>query len=258
MEVRIELKGLDEFRKKLTTFEQQQLPFAIARGLTNTGKEVKAGMVREMEKVFDRPTPYTLDSLMLRPASKTNLVAFVWLKDYAGKGTPAVKYLWSEVAGGNRRFKRFELALQRIGVLPRDRYISPGLGAELDQYGNVNKGQIVQILSWFQAFAEQGYRANMTDAGRARLKKGTKKTGRGFEYFTPRPGSRLAPGIYKRFGFARGSAIKPIFMFVKTPSYARRFPFFEVGQKICDARMTINIQESLAAAIREGIQVGGI
>jgi len=250
MEIKVELKGVDEVIKSLSDFEKQQLPFATAKALTKTGQEVKDGLISEMEKVFDRPTPYTLNSLMLRPATKQTLTAYVWLKDFAGKGTPAVKYLWAQVMGGSRRVKRFESALQRIGVLPRDMFITPGQGADLDQYGNLSRGQIVQVLSYFQALGEQGYKANMTDKGRARLKKGGKKTGRGFEYFVPLSGSRLAPGIYKRIGFAFGSAIKPIYMFVKKPIYTKRFRFFEVGQKIIDAKLLSNFNQALADALR--------
>lgn len=257
MEIKIELSGVNKMIESLTDFEKQHLPFATAKALTKTGQEVKAGLVKEMESVFDRPTPYTLDALMLRPATKSNLVAFVWLKDFAGKGTPAVKYLWAQVVGGSRNLKRFESALQRVGALPRNMFITPGEGADLDQYGNMSKGQIVQILSYFQAMGEQGYRANMTDAGRARLKRGSKKK-RGFEYFIPEPGSRLRPGIYKRLGFSHGSAIKPVLIFIKAPGYEKRFKFFEVGQRIAAARLPINLNDALSQAIREGIVVGGM
>ena len=44
--------------------------------------------------------------------------------------------------------------------------IVPGDAATLDQNGNMSAGQIVQIMSWFKAFGEQGYQANMRDGGR--------------------------------------------------------------------------------------------
>ncbi len=251
--VNIEIKGIKEFMNKLEKFESQ-VPFATARSLTQLAKEVKNAEVEEMGHVFDRPTPYTLGSLGVHGATKQRLVAEVLLKTSTTKGTRAEKYIGPQIVGGERSLKRFESALQRIGILPRGLYVVPGSGADLDAYGNISRGQIVQILSFFRAFGEQGYSANMTTKGRAKLMRGSKRKGRmGFAYFVSHGKGRTAhllAGIYKRVPFSRGSAIKPIFMFVRKPTYKKRWPFFDIAKKITDRRSKAIFDEMFAEAIR--------
>ena len=252
--MQVEIKGLDELFQKLDDFEKSQFLYAAARAITKTGQDVKAALVNEMSRAFDRPTPYVLGSLYLRPAKKNDLSAFVYPKDAFGKGTPAKKFLYPEIEGGPRHVKRFERALQARGILPSGMYVVPGQGAELDAYGNIGAGQIRQILSYFGA-AEMtmGYTANMTGKNKSRLSKGTKAK-RGFAYLVSNgrgeKASHLPYGIYKRTGFAWGSAIKPIFLFVKKPSYKSIFKFFEVGQKVAGETFPKNFREAIDEAIR--------
>jgi len=136
-----------ELTTALDRLTQRQLPFAIAVALTRTGQVIKNAEISEMRRVFDRPTPFTLNSLMLRPATKQRQYAEVWFKDFAPKGTPAAKYLLPQVRGGSRSNKRFEGALRHGGVLGRDEYAIPARGAPKDSYGNVRRGLYQRILS---------------------------------------------------------------------------------------------------------------
>ena len=255
--MQVETKGLDQLFKSLDDFEKSQFLYAAARAITKTGQDVKDALIKEMSRVFDRPTPYTLNSLYLRPAKKNDLSAFIYPKDagvFFGMGTPAKKFLYPEIEGGPRHVKRFERALQARDILPTGMYVTPGAAADLDIYGNISAGQIRQILSFFGA-AEMtmGYTANMAEKDKAKLAKGTKKK-RGFAYFVSngRGGSpsRLPYGIYKRTGFAWGSAIKPILLFVRKPSYKSLFKFFEIGQKVSGETFSKNFREAMDEALR--------
>ena len=96
--------------------------------------------------------------------------------------------------------------------------------------------QIVQIVSWFRAFGEQGYKANSTDKTRARLGKDKKNGTRGFAYFVLRQKTgKLPAGIYQRFAFAAGSAVKLVMLFVKSPNYKRRLDFYGIAEKAARA-----------------------
>ncbi len=186
---------------------------ATVIGLTRTAVQVKAAIRAELPKVFDRPTPWTLNSLFVAPAKFAQEVpeARVWIKDdTGGKGIAPTQYLLPEIEGGPRNWKRSERALQRAGFLGADEQIVPAAGATLDAWGNVQRGLIVQLLSYFAAFGEQGYRANATDRSRARrAKRGRTEEGfvtiRGVEYFISRgPGmwygrlQHLPRGIWAR------------------------------------------------------------
>lgn len=213
-----------------TTGGQKQVTFATRVALTRTGKKVEVAEVKEMRDIFNNPTPYTMSSLYLRPATASNLSAEVKLKDFAAKATPASKFLAAQLKGGSRAPKRFERALQSIGALPPGYRVVPGTGAKMDGYGNMSSGQIVQILAFFRAFPEAGYKANMTAATKARLARGTKKK-LGFAYFVGRPGDRLPLGIYQRVAFGQGSAIRPVMIFVRSAVYQAIFDFEYVAER---------------------------
>jgi hypothetical protein len=209
---------------------EKQVRFATRVALTKTAKKAEAAEVREMRDVFKSPTPFTLSSVFVQPATSTRLEATVKLKDASMKAVPASKYLAPQIDGGQRGLKRFEKALTGIGVMPVGYRAVPGQGARIDSYGNMSRGQIVQILAFFRAFPEMGYKANMTDKSKARLARGSKRA-QGFAYFVGTPGDRLPLGVYQRVSFARGTAIKPVLLFVRSAVYQSRFDFEYVVNK---------------------------
>lgn len=209
----------------------------------------------EIRSVFDRPTPWIQKSPRYWKATKDKPEAKIDLDFWGNKqGVSSEDVLRAEIMGGARRLKRFELALQRIGVLPAGMAVVPGGAAKMDQYGNMQAGQINQVLSFFRAFGEQGYKANMTDKGRARLAKSNKRRGAlGFSYFViKQKRGRLGPGIYQRFTFASGSAVKPVMIFVRrAPSYRPRLKFYEVAEKAAIDQINKSMPEFLAQMLKE-------
>lgn len=251
MAFKVEISGIDELVSKVKQHESSQLPYIIAKTLTDTAKSAQAALIHEMKDVFDRPTPFILNSTYIKPATKSAHEAFVGIKDYAGKGNPADKVLQAEVFGGSRRLKRFERALRSVGVLPSNHYVVPGAAAKLDAHGNISSGQIIQILSYFKAFPEAGHRANMTDAKKAKMAKGSKRNHQGVAYFVS-DGSRgrgLRAGIYARYGFARGSAVKPVMLFVESAVYEKRFDIGEVVQITASQVMEQNFRKNWNAVM---------
>lgn len=222
-----------EFSKALTALERQQLPYAAARALTDTAKLAQAEYRQRLPGIFDRPTPYTMNSSRVVPARKDSLQASVELRDFAAKGTPAAKYLGPEILGGERNVKRFERALANAGIRPPQGYAVPGRGATLDSYGNMSRGQIGQILSQLNA---------MSDRSRNVSAKTTARLGR--KGLLVRHGSRLAPGQYfvatsKRDGQPLGiyklvsrGRVEPVMIFPRrAPRYAPRLDFYGLMEK---------------------------
>lgn len=231
MNINIKVEGMEVLTGKLQKLAKQ-IPYAAKIGINRMTKAIQDEEIKEMKKVFDRPTSWILNGTYLRGAEKGKLEGEIGLKDWAGGGgTPAVKVLWSEIFGGDRRVKRFEKALQAVGALPPGMVVVAGSGAQIDMHGNMKAQQIIQILSYFKAFRETGYRANITEEKRAKLKRGTKKK-MGTEYFKIGTDHKwLQPGIYQKFHMGHGSAIKPVMIFVDEASYKKRFDFFGVGQR---------------------------
>ena len=201
-----------------------QARFATAMALTKSVKIAQGDVKEEMKRVFDRPTRYTLNSTFVRAAKKSDLTARIFFREFAGKGTPAAKYIFPEVYGGGRRQKSSERSLQAAGKMPAGRFIAPGAQAELDAYGNMKRGQIVKILSGLKASSD-GYQ-NHNAKGRNRGKRKAE------QYFAIGTGSQLAPGVYKRTGDKK-RGIAPVMAFVSAPSYEPRLAFEEtVGKAV--------------------------
>lgn len=244
---------------RLTDLVDKQLPYAAAVALNLVAQDIVVAEQHEMRDVFDRPrpTPYTLSGVAVyKGATKRRLSAVVWLKDYAtSNGVPASKFLAPQIRGGSRRLKKSEKALRSAGVLPSDMFAVPGKAAKLDAYGNMDRGQIRQIISYFRgAELLAGHLGNTKDKTRQRLAKGNKKKGiRGFEYFVGRPADgKLPMGVWQRFGFgALGSAIKPVLIFIdKTPRYKAIYDFDYVAEITNKARFRDRFTAALAEARR--------
>ena len=237
-------QDLAQFMPKLKSFMGKHADFAIARTLTKVGAEIKQANTAEMRRVFVNPTPYTMNSLYLKPATKKSLVARVWLKDDFGKGTPAAKYLSAQILGGQRNTKRIERLLSARGYLPQGKAIAPGSGAALDNYGNLSRGQYSKILSQLKANFDP-YQ-NQTTASRKRRRKKA-----GPEYFVGTPGTngRLGNGVWARYQFASGSAVKPVLMFIDMPNYKRRWDFYGVAQRTYERVIGQHLMESVRIAM---------
>ena len=225
--MQVEFNVKDELTRALaqvTSLRTRDLPFVAATAINMTMKQVKQDMRDEMARVFDRATPFTLNSLQTYPfATKDELTAVLRFRDFSGKGTPAGKYLAPEIYGGERNLKSFEQALRTAGILPPALYAVPAgdngnghEGAPLDQYGNIRGAYLNTLLSYLRANRDSTQ--NRSGKGRA---------GRKAQFFAiSTKGKGLPLGIYER----KGGAFHMVIAFVHAPSYKIRLKFGEVAQ----------------------------
>lgn len=250
--INVDTSGLMRLKAEIEG-KGKQARFATSQALNAAAYKAAQDTAKEMARVFDRPTPWVLKSVRYRKSTKTKLEASVDFDQWGNKtGVTVAQVLAAEITGGLRRRKRHEVALQRSGILPDGMAIVPGPGATIDRYGNMSGGQIVQIMSWFKSFGEQGYKANATDKSRARLARGSKKTGaRGFVYFVLRqPHGKLVPGIYQRFDFgALGTSVKAVMFFVRIPQYRRRLDFYGLAERSALAEFKATFPKFLDQAL---------
>lgn len=226
---------IDRLTKRLSDIQRRHIPFAAAAALTDSAKAAQADVRTQMQRVFDAPTKFTLNSLFIKPATKQKLEAEVFFKDQseAGKGVPAGKYLQAELEGGPRRHKRFERALIAAGVMPTGYYAVPSTALSLDANGNVPRSLQVKLLSDLRAFPDVGTRSNRltraeVDERNKTRGKGRKAKFRASRYFVRKPNTLTGtapPGIYHKT--AEGGA-QPVFIFVRTPTYGRALKFPEI------------------------------
>ena len=237
---------ITKLSNRLNSVQRQQIPFATALTLTRTAQGMRREQQRTMRRVFDKPVRFTVGdadkggSLAVKPANKkeTPIESRVFFTEFAGKGTPAYKYLTPQIFGGLRRQKRHEIALTR--KIGKKIYTTPGADAPLLRNGNISGGQYTRILAAVQALPETGYLGNATTRSRKR------NTGvRG--YYIARKGGQPV-GIRQR---KRGGESKKILNFVdRSPMYRPRYPFYKVGRAYVKKHLAINFRKSLRIALR--------
>ncbi|XHO65310.1 hypothetical protein BCC1697_001721 [Burkholderia gladioli] len=111
--------------KKLDALARKQLPFATAQALNATAEQARDAQRENMRKVLDKPTPFTLNSVAIKRASKSNLVALVYVKPIA------VSYLLPYEIGGKNKLNSRAL-------------IKP-VGQKVNQYGNLPRTTLARL-----------------------------------------------------------------------------------------------------------------
>lgn len=242
MTFQIDIKhDLRELKQTLTRIEKENLPYATALALNESMKAAQPAVVAEMQRVFDRPTRWTLGSYrILKWANKRALFGIVGFKDEAVKGTPAGEYLQPQMAGGPRAPKRLERLLRTRGLLGNNEFLVPSKFQKLDSHGNVSRGTIQKILSNLQATFDP-YQRTPTGGAREGKKKG--------EYFFTRKGIRGARHtmIWRRYSAAR--AVPAFIVVASAPKYRKRFDQPAVVQRVVRARFPNELRSALDKAV---------
>lgn len=264
MNITMQTKGLDTVRHLMDSLSEPKLREAYAKAINDTAFVARKAMQDEMGAVFDRPTNYILKSPKVVAATPENTTAYILptldtrnLPSKGGKvGVDPQKILRAQAFGGKRHDKKSELAFQRAGILPAGYQTAipttPYPGSH-DGRGNLRGAFLAQLISYLQAYGEQGYRANMrADKKRAMANKQaigsiankrTYQTTLGRRYFVAygrlRGGvtGHLAPGIYAASG-THGVDIKPVLMFVKPGDYTTRLDTERIA-KAADINATL-------------------
>jgi hypothetical protein len=111
--------------RQLDSLARKQLPFATAQALTAVARRVQDTEKKAMPEVFDRPTPFTVNSVAVKGARKTNLEAVVFIKDIAAA------YLAPYEFGGNHKL----IGSGKTWLNPKDMTL-------LNQYGNFGRAAL--------------------------------------------------------------------------------------------------------------------
>lgn len=242
----------------------RQIPFAVARTLTQVAQQAKASTEAAMAGKFDRPTPWTMKSLYYVPASKNDnpIMSRVWLMDGQARpggraGQNKLAVIGHQFLGGDRPRKLIEYWLQRAGLIGANEYVAPGERARLDRYGNISRGQVQQIMSQLRL----GVDAAAWSSGSKRSKRNVAKAGEMF--FSRGPGNwfgrrswqngrtqNLPKGVWMRIRFGHGQAVVPILMVIRKPRYSQRIDLVGIGHKVHERNFHRLYRENFAEAMR--------
>lgn len=223
----VKFDNLPNVQKELKGFEDQ-IPFAIARALTLTAKDVQQDLRPWMERVIDRPTRFTLNATFVTPARKRDSTpaAEVGLKDWAAKGGNARDYLRPLIYGGRRTPKRSEKALRQRGHLRAGEFLVPGRDQRLNKFGNIPKAQVDKAMSHIKGHRDSAQ--NTT----------TRKRG-GRQYFwLPRT------GIFYR----QGRRLKALLVVARQPNYQQQLDFHGFAERSAAKHLPDRLAESMRFA----------
>lgn len=250
---------------------ERRIRAVVAAALTKTGVLVKDAQRREMVDVFDRPTPFTLGSLYLKPATAANPEARVGIKDDFGGNRSALAWLQWQIKGGLRTQTAFERALVRGGAMRDDQRAVPAAFARLDAFGNMSRGQRIQILSQLRIgtgvlgserrLPERVPRGSAAfRATESKIRRAYTKAGGQF-LALPNGRGRLKPGVYQVRQFASGrSDPRPVLVFVSRAAYEpERFDFGYVAQSTIKRELPAQLRGALARSLLrdQAAQIGG-
>lgn len=241
--IRIDVSdNIKEVTKQLDDLARKQVPFATARALTATGRDVRQGLTNTMGSVFASPTSFVMRSPFSTVATKAKPEVTVGIKDQGnGRASPA-DYLKEHFSGGARGFKPMELAMQSIGALPGGWRAIPAAGMKLDRNGNPNRNQVREVLGALKSAM--------------RVHSGKGKRAQTITLFVrpvngaPKRIEHLAPGIWQRTNTASGAKLEPVFLFVRGADYQKVIDLPKLTAEIVQAKFAGHFDTAMQDALR--------
>lgn len=253
MKLDLQIQNLDKVGDAFAKLSGPQAKVAYAKAINDTGFMVRKAMQTEFAK-FDRVTPFILKSPKLIAATPEKLSASI-LPTLDSRNTPSLggkvgvdpqDVLQAQEFGGKRRDKRSEAALRRAGILPNGYQTAipetPYPGSD-DGRGNLRGAFLQQLISYLQAYSEQGFKANMSAKRKRGLRnqqgigsipaKKVYKTTLGRRYFVSygrMRGDHLQAGVWATSG-THDVVVKPVLMFVQAPTYAPLINMERIAQQ---------------------------
>lgn len=230
---------LTAFNRYLNDIEHDRLPSVIRNALNDTVRDGAADVKKEMDAVFDRPTPYAKRGVIYDKATREKLQAAVVVTGDRTKGAlPATAFLGPQIEGGVRSHKAFEHQLIQRGHMLKSEVAVPGRDTPLDRYGNIGQGYLNRVMGDLQI----EYRG----AGATRLRTNASvkrnKNYRKARYFIPPRGGHLHAGVWERVPGSRD--IKPVILFVKAQTYAVRLKLQDIVERRASADLQKNFTRS--------------
>lgn len=242
----VTIKGLEELRATLAGFSDRRFESAIAEALNRTARHVADVWGGQLATRFDRPTAMTYRAAFVsQRADVGRLTAAVSLRDTVPNNgiAPAEYVLTHEQGTGDRRLKKFERALVASGAMPGGHKVVPGKHAKLDNFGNISRGQIVQVLNQLGEALSEGYQ-QVISRNAARRAASAAKRGRRYVP-VPRPIGKLEAGVYER----KDNRLLPVFFFVSSTRYRKGISLMETGTRTAERDIGIELTRAIEKRI---------
>jgi hypothetical protein len=196
-----------------------QMQFAVALALTWTAKDIQAAAIRDIGAKLDRPTDFTLKSTFVKVATKQDLKADVFVKNFArGKSKlgPA-QMLGQQFDGNERAYKAVERLFYANGLIRSGEYLMPGTYASIDKQLKA-AGSITET--------------KVTKTGTKRNKQKML-----YQYFWNSAGGKALKGVYLR----TPNGVRPVLLVTRKPSYKVKIDFVALGERVERVNFPVNM-----------------
>lgn len=289
MKITFDDRAINRFASALAKVSATGAREAIAGAINDVAFEARKRVQAELISKLDRPIPYTQRGVLVakakpEQANPTAVVGFdiVTVQDASGNAidyrqtapgeTARGNYLSPLESGAPRKTKRFELALQASGAMPRGTFAVPARETKLDAFGNLPRSQIQQIISQVGTELLSGQnrtlrqRANESrkQFDRRRAKAYGKAGGQYVSY--PQGRGKLPPGLYRAEGigisgrgggFQRSGRFRAVLFYVTKATYRRRFDFGAVIERAHRELLERQITRRVDFVLRKELKGGG-
>lgn len=240
MQINIQVTGIKELQRDLKDFSERRVKAVVATALTRTAAQTRKIWQNQINTVVQGPTPLTSKAVVFKGAKADKLEASVSLAKGGGRANPS-EYLRPQEFGGGRNVKKFERALISAGAMPSGYITVPGSAAKLDSFGNVSRGQLVDVIRALGSQYSPGYQRVISKSTNKRLA-AQARSGRQYIAVSPADAKRfkVSAGIYERM--ADGSR-KAIFLFKNGVTYRKRLGLLD---RVADIERTLQAEVSKA------------
>lgn len=181
----------------------------------------------EMKRVFNNPRPYTVNALFGKYPSSAGvgiMKAGIAAREFAGKGTPAYKYLNPNIHGGFRRMKRSEKGLQSMGILDDGIMTIQGRDYPRDAYGDIPGGQYTRMLAELGVVANGGAGLAALTGSKAKAKPRKNPSTQFFVMKRQKGGRPFA--IAER----NGDNVRIMLVWQTKRAYKKKYDFYGIGK----------------------------
>lgn len=230
----IEINVTSDFNRlaqRLRAMGNQHVQQATSDALNSVARNIreKSGP-EEMRKVFDRPTPWALRSIFFRQSTPQTLRASVGLgrDTYSKSRLTPEELLGHQIIGGGRREKGVESYLRQRGLISDGEFVRPGAGARLDRYGNMSRGQTMQLISQLKIGIDPYQNKSKSKRSKAHQHKA------GHIFWARRgDGYNLTTGAW--ISLERGKVL-PLLVVIKAPHYKAKFDLKKLVEQTLASR----------------------
>lgn len=216
IQIGVKTLGFKEARGILRTVSKQ-MPFATAKALTVTAKDVRDEVVAEIPKHLNEPVRFTRRAFGYKSATKRRLEAKVFAKSIQAQ------YLWWSIEGGT------ESSMIRPANM------------KLNKYGNMPRKKIEKLMARPDVF--YGTVKGITGV----WQRGKWRGSRFYSGVTKSKWGYLNKRAYEGRNPYRG--LKLLAVYESTLKFKKKFDFHGISQRVMDERWPGNLEEAWRLAL---------